>query len=289
MRGIIDVGGGLRGIYGAGVFDAFLDQGIDFDVCIGVSAGSANLASFLAGQKGRNYQFYNDYSFRKEYISLGNKLRDGSYLDLDYVYRTLSNRDGENPLDYPSMVASGHHYYVVATNALTGKPHYFGLDDFSLNDYAPLAASCCVPIANKPYCIAEVPYFDGGVADPIPIQKALGLGCDHVTVVLTRPRDYYRTQGRDKFLSRLLRRSYPQAAVALKAHADRYNQQLDLVKEYEGQGKVTIIAPDTVGKMGTFTRDHAQLDQLYKLGYEDGMAYAEKHQAANSEHICDCH
>ena len=43
--GIIDVGGGLRGVYAAGVFDWCLDAGIQFDLCIGVSAGSANAAA----------------------------------------------------------------------------------------------------------------------------------------------------------------------------------------------------------------------------------------------------
>lgn len=72
MTGIVDVGGGLRGIYGAGIFDYCMEQGIHFDYCIGVSAGSANVCSYIAGQKGRNYQFYTDYSFRKEYMSVKN-------------------------------------------------------------------------------------------------------------------------------------------------------------------------------------------------------------------------
>ena len=52
--GVIDVGGGLRGIYGAGVLDRCLEEDLRFDLCIGVSAGSANMASYLAGQHGRN-------------------------------------------------------------------------------------------------------------------------------------------------------------------------------------------------------------------------------------------
>ncbi|MGN0974396.1 MAG: patatin-like phospholipase family protein, partial [Gemmiger sp.] len=70
--GIVDVGGGLRGVYAAGVFDYCLDAGIHFDVGIGVSAGSANVISYIAGQKRRNYSFYTDYPFRKEYMSLRN-------------------------------------------------------------------------------------------------------------------------------------------------------------------------------------------------------------------------
>ena len=101
--GIVDVGGGLRGVYAAGIFDYCLDTGIQFDMCIGVSAGSANITSYMAGQRGRNYPFYTEYSFRKEYMSFHNFLSKKSLIDLDYVYGVLSNSDGENPLDYDAF------------------------------------------------------------------------------------------------------------------------------------------------------------------------------------------
>ena len=46
--GNFDVGGGLRGIYAAGVFDWCMENGVQFDYGIGISAGSANLASYLS-------------------------------------------------------------------------------------------------------------------------------------------------------------------------------------------------------------------------------------------------
>ena len=87
---LIDVGGGLRGVYAAGVLDYCLDEKIAFDLCIGISAGSANVAAYLAGQRGRNYRYYTQYPFRKEYMSLQNFRRKKSYLDLEYIYGTLS-------------------------------------------------------------------------------------------------------------------------------------------------------------------------------------------------------
>lgn len=123
--GIIDVGGGLRGIYGAGVLDRCMEEGVQFDCCIGVSAGSANMSSYLAGQHGRNKPFYDEYSFRKEYMSVKNLVEKRSYLDLGYVYGTLSNRGGENPLNYPAMMANSAQMIVVAANARTGQPKYF--------------------------------------------------------------------------------------------------------------------------------------------------------------------
>ncbi len=83
---IIDVGGGMRGIYAAGVMDRCMEEKLHFDVGIGISAGSANIASYAADQKGRNYLFYTEYSIRKEYMSLGNLIHKGSYVNMDYIY-----------------------------------------------------------------------------------------------------------------------------------------------------------------------------------------------------------
>ena len=50
MLGIIDVGGGLRGAFTAGVYDYFLDRKVQpFGYLLGVSAGSANMVTYLAG------------------------------------------------------------------------------------------------------------------------------------------------------------------------------------------------------------------------------------------------
>lgn len=84
--GVIDVGGGPRDAYGAGVLDWCLDHDVRFDYALGVSAGAANITSYLAGQRGRAYRFYSIYPSRPEYMGFGNLLRTGSFLGLDYIY-----------------------------------------------------------------------------------------------------------------------------------------------------------------------------------------------------------
>ena len=66
MIGILDAGGGLRAAFGAGVLDACLEKGIAFDYCIGVSAGAANMCSYLSGQHGRNLPFHTNRKKEKE-------------------------------------------------------------------------------------------------------------------------------------------------------------------------------------------------------------------------------
>lgn len=185
--GVIDVGGGLRGIYAAGVFDWCMDNGVQFDYGIGISAGSANLASYLSSQRGRNYLFYEEYSMRKEYMGAGNMLHGGSFLNLQYIYGTLSNRECENPLDFERMTANPMEWYMIATDATTGKPKYFTRGDMRQDDYRVLMASCCIPVACKPIEIGGVPYYDGALGDTIPLQKAFADGCDKVVLILTKP------------------------------------------------------------------------------------------------------
>lgn len=272
MIGIVDVGGGLRGVFGAGVLDSCLAQHISFDYCIGVSAGSGNLSSFLAGQQARNFQFYVNYSFRPEYMSLKNYLRTRSYVDLDYIYGELSNSDGESPLDYPAMAESGKTFVIVATDAETGKPVYFDMHDMKQDDYAPVKASSCVPVVNRPYPIDGRLYFDGGISDPIPLQKALDAGCEKVVVILTRPRHFYRSPDADARTVRILRRHYPRIAEQMARRAERYNTELELAKRYEQEGRVLLLAPRDISGMKTLTKDKLAIIQLYRDGLAAGKA-----------------
>ncbi len=267
--GIVDVGGGLRGIYAAGVFDYCLDMGIRFDLGIGVSAGSANVSSFIAGQKKRNYPFYTDYPFRKQYMSLRNFLLKKSYLDLDYIYGTLSNSDGENPLDYKSFIKNPMEFLAVATNAQTGEAKYFVKDDLHQNDYSVLKASSAIPFVCHPYEVNGVFYYDGALGDTVPIEKAFEWGCDKVVLLLTKPRDIVRTPDKDIRLAGKIQKKYPKAAERLKQRSDQYNRGIALAKKYEAQGRVLIIAPDDTCGVDTLTKDKKALKRFYEKGYED--------------------
>ena len=122
---MIDVGGGFRAIFGCGVMDRMLEDGIDVDMCYGVSAGAANMTSFIARQHGRNHTFYTKYAFRKEYASAESFFKNHNFANLDYIYGTLSNHDGENPLDFAAFEANETGFTVVACNAEDGSTKYF--------------------------------------------------------------------------------------------------------------------------------------------------------------------
>ncbi len=273
--GVVDVGGGLRGIYAAGVLDYCIDQGICFDLGIGVSAGSANLVSYMAGQRGRNYRFYIEYAFRKQYMSLGNFIMKRSFVDMDYVYGTLSNSGGEDPLDYPAMRDNPMEFYVVATDALTGEPKYFDRGDIKQDDYSIMKASSAIPFVCRPYEVQGRAYYDGALGDPVPVEKAFRLGCDRVIVILTKPENVLRDPKKDEKLAAGIRKRYPAAAEKLRKRAQQYNEGVALAREYAGQGKVLIVSPDETCGVDTLKKKKESLQRLYDKGYLDGKRIAD--------------
>ena len=270
--GVVDVGGGLRGIYAAGVLDRCMDDGVRFDVGIGVSAGSANMASYAAGQRGRNYRFFAEYAFRGRYMGVGNFLRRRSFVNLDYVYGTLSNSDGEDPLDYPALRDNPMELYVVATDAQTGEAVYFDKSAMRQDCYDVLKASSALPLACRPYPVGGRAYYDGALGDSVPVEKAFACGCDRVVLVLTKPEEVRRTPDKDRRVAAFIRPRHPQAAQRLCERAARYNESVEKAQRLAAEGKVLIVAPDDTCGVDTLKRDRAALDRLYEKGLHDGGA-----------------
>ena len=271
MLGVVDVGGGMRGSFTAGIYDYIADQGVQpFDYCLGVSAGSANLVSYLAGQRGRNYRFYTEYAFRERYMSMKNMARIGSYVDLDYVYDVLSGPGGEDPVDLEVFGRNAHRYQAVVTDAASGHPVYYDGTRLTGGNFDPVKASCCVPGACKPCPVDGVPGFDGGVADPIPYRHALDMGCDRLVVLLTRPAAYHRPPLDHQAVMQRMLANWPNSFGALKRRYVRYNTDLEAVKELQAEGKALLVAPKSIAGMSTLTKDHEAVERLYRMGYRAG-------------------
>ena len=266
--GIIDIGGGLRGIFGAGVFDRLLAENIIFDDVYGVSAGAANAITYIAGQKDRTIRFYTEYATRPEYMSLTNLIKTGSVLGLSYIYEELSNSCGEDPLNYKGIEEFKGNFTTVVTDAHTGKAVYFDKSAYRQDNYRALMASCCLPAICKPVEIDGRKYFDGGAADPIPIERAFSDGCDRLILILTRPENEFHNPSIDRKAAFLLKNSYPETARALYNRYKVYNDNLQAALRYRDEGRILIIAPDSVKGLGTLTRDTGKLTALYNEGYK---------------------
>ena len=122
-------------------------------------------------------------------------------------------------------------------------------------------------MACEPYVIDGVPYYDGGIADPIPVQKALDDGHDRVVVILTRPKDVLREQKKDVGPAAILKRSHPEAAERLLNRYRTYNDEAALAKEYEKDGRVLILAPESLYGLNTLSKSYEGLERMYRAGY----------------------
>ncbi len=268
--GIIDVGGGLRGAFAAGILEYCLTQEIGFDIAFGISAGSANLTSFLSRQRGRNHIFYMDYVHRHQYMGFRTFLKTGSYIGFDYVYSTLSGTDGENPLDFKALLANPTEFVVIATDARTGKAKYFTKADMSLNNYDICKASCSIPVVCKPYEIGGIPYFDGALSDPVPVEKAFEAGCDKVVLLLTLPESHIRAPGKDMPIAKILNRTYPAAAKELETRYQKYNDGIKKAQEYANKGKLLILSPDDTCGVSTLSKNKEGIQNLFDKGFKEG-------------------
>lgn len=267
MIGFIDVGGSLRGIYTSGVYDYLMDKGIKPEYCIGVSSGSANLTAYVANQRGRTARFYSEYLYESKAFGVPSLLTTGSLINLKYIYSDISKSTGKDPLDYEALVNSDSKFTIVSTVAKTGEPHYFDKSEMKFDDYSILNAASAMPILCKPVEINGVTYYDGGVSNPIPYQKALDDGCDKIVLCITKPVDYRKTKLTS--IAKAFMLKYPEISALLMNMHEKYNGGVEAVMELEKQGKAIIIAPDDCCGVDTAKKNREGSLRLYEKGYKD--------------------
>ena len=268
--GLVVEGGGMRGIYGCGVLDAFLENSISFPYGIGVSAGSANLASFIAEQEGRNYRFYTNYAFDERYMGFKNFVDTGSFFGMDFIYTELNEEI--DPINYEKLLNNDMEYYVVAVDAVTGLPVYFTKEDIAKFRGDVFKASSAVPAMCKPIEIDGKLYFDGGISDAIPVKRAFADGCDKIVAILTRPNGYIKKPEAGKAIYSEMLKEYPAIVKAMNVRHFIYNTTLKYILKLEEEGKALVFRPDNPDGVNIITRNKEQLVTLYNEGKLDAEA-----------------
>ena len=263
-------GGAMRGIFAAGVLDAFLAQGrTAFDHCIGVSAGAVNLAAFLAGQRGRNHSVITDYSCRPEFISLARFVRGGHWLDLDWLWEITIR---ECRLDLARFAVNPVPLTVVTTRVSDGQAAYLKGNAAELEQQ--IKASCSVPLVYRDFVrIGGEAMTDGGVADSIPVRYAYEQGARDITVVLSRPLGYRKRAPRLPALHRYLLRQTPALARASLARHHSYNDAIDFIRQPPADCHIRLIYPPAGFRVGRMTTDKGRLEQGYQMGWQAALDY----------------
>jgi len=273
---LIVEGGGMKCAYSAGILDRFIDDKITFDECIGVSAGSGNIASYLAGQRGRNLRFYVDHPKDSRYHGIKQWILTGSLFNLKFIYGTLSNEDGADPLDYDALMQNPSEFLITTTEVKTGEAKYFPKSSLKRNDLSVIMAGAAIPAMSRPVKIDGIKYLDGGVADSIPLKKALDDGCDKIVLILANPRSFCRQPQDYKVLYHMMLLRYPKIVKGIDTRHLRYRECLKWVYEMEKGGKIFIFAPPENTGIATSTIDFPLLQKLYETGVADYNAEKEK-------------
>lgn len=275
MLGLTLEGGASRTVYSCGIMDALLENDIMADKIFGVSAGSAFGVSYASRQRGRNYRLATEFMPTPEYMGVRHLLdpKNRSYYNLDYDFDTIPNK--LLPFDYDALGEFKGEFYAVATNVETGKAEYLPVDEKDVT-WQKLRASCALPLLFPQIEIGGRKYLDGGIADPIPYKKAMGMGCDKNIVILTRPQGYRKeTDVMTKLCMKLYGR-HREFCCAMGTRAERYNQAVAELMELKRQGKVFLFTPRSTFGVERIEGDKRKLKRLYDHGYKHALHSMDK-------------
>lgn len=262
-------GGGMRCVYTAGIIDVLIENNISFDACYAVSAGAYHAMSFLSGQKGRAFHACTDYINDRNYFSLHNKITTGDMFGEEFVYHTIP--DKLVPYDYEAFKNNPTRFYPVVTNVKTGKAEYPLVEDLK-KDMAAVRASGSLPFVSKMVEIGGEKYLDGGIADSIPVKKALDSGCKKAVVVLSQHHGFVKQPTSTLRQAKIVYRRYPEFVEAMATRHIRYNEALRFVEEGEKNGTIFAFYPKKKVEVGRIDKDMTKITALYR----DGIADAEE-------------
>lgn len=263
--GLILEGGGFRGIYSAGVLDYFLENKIEFPYVIGVSMGACNGVNYISEQIGRSLNVPYTYINDKRYMSYKRLLCKGQLFGMDFIFGDVPNT--LIPFDFDAFHQSSQKFVVVATDCHTGMPFY--MEDLKGQDLLfSLQASSSLPFVSPMVSYQNKWLLDGGISDPIPINKAMDDGCDKLVVILTQPKGYRKKPLSFNVLGKIKYNKYPKLIKSLNNRYEVYNNTLDKIELLEKEGKVFVIRPETKLPISRTEKDKEKLKSAFEIGYK---------------------
>ena len=268
QAGLVLEGGGMKGIYTAGVLDYFLEKGIEFSHIYGVSAGACHMCSFISKQKGRAYDISIDLADNKKYCSVGSLLTTGDIFNVKTSYTLVP--DYLYPYDHEAFKKYPGKAYAVVTNIASGRPEYLRLRDMK-QDINMVRASASLPLVSRNVQIGMKQYLDGGISDGIPLRKSITDGNLKNIVIMTKEEGFVRKPTSPSALALIKARyfKYPKVYDLMLNRHNVYNETLDYIERQKLSGQAFVIRPKKKSNVGRLEKDREKLIALYWEGYED--------------------
>lgn len=270
--GLVLEGGAMRGLYTAGVLDVLMENNIEVDSVVGVSAGAAFGCNYKSKQIGRVLRYNVKYAGDSRMGGIGSLLKTGDIYNAEFAYYTLP--ETLDVFDAKTFEENPSEFYVVTTNIETGEPNYTKLESGTGGDIDWIRASASMPLVSNPVEIDGSLYLDGGITDPIPLAwSKRNLAVKNI-VILTQPAGYVKPPEKT-IVSRLLRK-YPNLANGMKMRNQVYNRSVLLAEEDAKLGNTFLIRPSIDLELKRAEKNPVKLEAMYDLGRYDALANLEQ-------------
>ena len=263
-KGLVLEGGGLRALFSAGVTDVMMENNIQFDGLIGVSAGATFGCNYKSGQIGRALRYNITFKDDPRYMSWRSFWKTGDLVGAEFSYHILPAE--LDIFDNKAFRQNPMEFHIVCTDAETGEPIYKQLDDMDSEGLDWIRASASMPIVSRPVPLQGRKLLDGGIVNSIPLKHFQELGYERNIVVLTQPKGFFKKRTKLMPLFHLTMRKYPAIIKAMGRRHLMYNEQLRYLAEQEKKGNVLLIYPEDTLPIGRTEQNEEKMRKVYQMG-----------------------
>ena len=264
---LIVEGGAMRGAWAAGVLGYLQERGRrQYDLVYAASSGACSAAYFVADMWEPGLVIWRELACKV--VRKSNFLRHKPIIDLaylvDHIIRTRV------PLSVAALQKAPTTFYIVLTDCQTGEPVYFHACDERV--FAALRATSSMALATRGVDYVDgQPFADGGVADPIPLRRAIQDGATDITVVLTH-NPAFRLKPIPHWMGKLAYPEFPAVARVWTARQNvNYNAALDLMKQPPAGIRLRVFRPLQPLPVGAFTIEPKQIAAALTMGHDEAL------------------
>lgn len=254
----------MRGMFTAGVMDVMMENGIEFDGAVGVSAGAAFGCNYKSRQIGRVIRYNTRFCNDKRYCGLRVLMKTGNIYSTEFCYNEVPTK--YDVFDFETYRSNPMDFYVVCTDIVTGEPVYRKYEGMEDDGFDWIRASASMPVVSQIVEIDGLKLLDGGIADSVPVRFFEKEGYDRSVVVLTRPAGYVKKKNSMMPLIRRMYRAYPKLIEAMENRHTVYNETLEYIAEKEKKGELLVIRPDSSLPVGRVEKNPDKLQEAYQIG-----------------------
>lgn len=262
--GLIMEGGAMRGMFTAGVIDVMMEQGIEFDGAIGVSAGAAFGCNYKSKQIGRVIRYNTRFCRDKRYGGFRVLLKEGNFYSKQFCYEEVPLK--YDIFDYDAYEQNPMEFYVVCTDVDTGKAEYHKYESRHDHGLEWIRASASMPLVSQLVEIDGRRYLDGALADSIPLAFFESIGYDRNVVILTQPLGFQKKQDTLLPVMRQYYKKYPHLVKSMEQRHLQYNATLEEISRQEKAGKLLVIRPPETLPIKRTEKDPEKLRIVYEIG-----------------------